>query len=212
MDSDVAVKIEQFFTSFPKRTYPKGQILVFADENPEHVFYLVSGKVRKYDVSYRGDEVITNLFKPPAFFPMAWAINRTPNRYFYKTETKTELHIVPADAAVEFLRENPDVLFDLLARVYRGTEGLEGKLVLLMSGTAKSRLVYEIVTECRRFGDTQKDGSCVLTLSEVDLAARTGLSRETVSREMQKLKESGSVHLRGKTITVSDVAALEGLA
>lgn len=209
MGSTVAQKVDKEFSKYPKRSYPKGQILVFADENPEYVFYITKGRVRKYDVSYRGDEVVVNVFKPPAFFPMSWAVNRSPNRYFYKTENDTELHVVPVDEALQFLKDNPDVALDLLSRIYRGMEGLLGRVVHLMSGSAKSRLLYELIIECRRTGVKNKDGSYTLDLSEVDLAARSGLSRETISREMHKLAADKLAGMAGKNIRVSSLEALE---
>lgn len=68
MADAIADKVHTELSRYPKRTYPKGQILVFADESPEYIFYIVKGHVRKYDVSYRGDEIVLNIFKPPAFF------------------------------------------------------------------------------------------------------------------------------------------------
>jgi CRP/FNR family transcriptional regulator, cyclic AMP receptor protein len=210
MSPDIADKVHEHFSSYPRREYPKGQILVFADESPDHIFYIVEGRVRKYDVSYRGDEVIINMFKPPAFFPMSWAVNRTPNSYFYKTETPVVLHAVPTDDALAFLKENPDVMLDLLSRLYRGLEGMYGRLVHLMSGTARSRLVYELIIECRRFGAEQPDGGYLLKINELDLAARSGLSRETVSREMSKLKDKKWVNITKSGIVVHDIAKLQG--
>lgn len=207
--SDVTDKIQRFFSKYPKHTYPKGQILVFAGEAPEHVFYLTKGRVRQYDLSYRGDEIIVNVFKPPAFFPMSWAINRTPNSFFFKTELETELHIIPPDDAVKFLEDNPDVTLDLLGRVYRGADGLLGRMVHLMSGTARSRLWYELIIECRRTGEQREDGTYILNLTETDLAARSGLSRETISREIHKLKKQGIVDIKNKSIIITDVAGLE---
>jgi CRP-like cAMP-binding protein len=209
MTDAITEKVHQALSKYPKRRYPKGHILVFADEDPEHIFYVIKGKVRKYDVSYRGEEVIVNIFKPLAFFPMSWAINRSPNHFFYKTEMETEVHIVPADDALEFLKANPDVTLDLLSRIYRGMDGLLGRVVHLMSGTAHSRLMYELIIESRRFGEKQPDGSLKLAVSEVDLAGRSGLSRETVSREMQKIKHRGWVQLDNNCIVVQDIAALE---
>ncbi len=205
---DISHKIHSYFSSFPKRTYPKGQIIVFADESPEHIFYIASGRVRKYDVSYRGDEVIVNIFKPPAFFPMSWAINKSANAFFYKTEVPTELHIVPAEAALTFLKDNPDVMLDLLSRLYRGMDGMLGRMVHLMSGSARSRLLYELIIECRRFGQEQPDKTIKLGINEVDLASRTGLSRETVSREITKLKDKHLIKLVSKAIYVEDVELL----
>jgi CRP-like cAMP-binding protein len=209
MPTDVSKKVNDYFSKYPKRNYPKGQILVFADESPQHIFYIINGQVRKYDVSYRGEEVIINIFHPPAFFPMSWAINQTPNKYFYKTETEVDLHIIPAADALQFLKENADVTFDLLARLYAGLEGMYGRMVHLMSGTARSRVIYELVIESRRFGSEQADGSHILDATEVDLAARSGLSRETVSREMSKLKTSNWIHVTAKHLVVPDIAILE---
>lgn len=211
MSSTVASKIDAFFAQYPLWKYPKGQILVFADENPEHIYHIVEGRIRKYDVSYRGDEIIINVFQPPAFFPMSWAINKTPNKYFYKTETDTQVHVVPAEDALDFLKQNPDVTLDLLGRLYKGLEGMYGRLVHLMSGTARSRLLYELIIECRRFGTVLPDGSYSLATSEVDLAARSGLSRETISREIHKLKKGGMVTVTKSSIEVKDIAQLEGI-
>jgi CRP/FNR family transcriptional regulator len=211
MNEAIAQTIHQFFAQYPKRTYPKGQIIVFADEDPEHIFYVESGKVRQYDTSYKGDEVVVNVFKPPAFFPMSSALNKTPNNFFYKTEEPTVLHVVPADEAVTFLKANPDVMLDLLSRLYRGMDGLLGRVVHLMSGTAKSRLMYDLIIECRRFGKAQPDGGFVLRASEQDIAARSGLTRETVSREMKKLKDKKLVEISKDGIKVIDLAALEKL-
>lgn len=209
MTSVINDKIDAAFSSYPKRTYPKGQILVFADENPEHIFYIVKGRVRKYDVSYRGEEVIVNIFQPPAFFPMSWAINKSPNKFFYKTEVDTELHVVPVDVALRFIKDNPDVMLDLLSRIYRGMDGLLGRVVHLMSGTAKSRLLYELIIETQRFGEPQPDGSYKLSSTESDLAARSGLTRETVSREMRKIKDSGWAELQNNVLIIKDLAAMQ---
>lgn len=212
MADSVTDKIHAAFSQYPKRSYPKGQILIFADETPEHIYYIIEGRVRKYDVSYRGDEIIVNIFQQPAFFPMSEAINHTHNSYFYKTEVATEVHIVPAADALQFLKDNPDVMLDLLSRIYRGMEGLLGRLVHLMSGSAKSRLLYELLVESRRFGTESDDATIALDINETDLAARAGMSRETVSREMKKIKAEGIVGVTSKGIIIKDLALLESKA
>jgi CRP-like cAMP-binding protein len=209
MTPDIAKKIDDFFSKYPKRSYPKGQILIFADEKPENIFYVTKGRVRMYDVSYRGEEVIVNIFKPPAFFPMSSAINKSDNQFFYKTDTDTELHIAPGEVVLTFIKDNPDVMLDLLSRLYRGMDGLLGRVVHLMAGTAKSRLLYELIVECRRFGEQQANGSYLLTMSERDLAARSGLTRETVNRELKKMKDQALIRFGNKGLIINDLAGIE---
>ncbi len=182
---------------------------MFADESPDYIFYLVSGRVRKYDILERGDEAVVNTFKPFAFFPMSWAINHTTNKYFYKTEAQTELHVVPTEVALDFVKANPDVMLDLLSRMYRGMDGVLGRSVHMMSGTAKTRLIYELIVECTRLGKTNPDGSYTLSTNDLDLPARSGLSRETISREIAKLKERDLVSITGKVMVVKDISVLK---
>lgn len=209
MDTSVEKTIEDFFSHYRTRKYAKGQILIFNGDTPEDMFQILSGRVKQYDVNYHGDEIILNVFKSPAFFPMSMAINKAPNPYTYEAETDIEIRQVPAQEVIVFLKENPDVLFDLLSRVYRGVDGLLAKMVHLMSGSAKARLMYELLVACRRFGTQQDDGSYVLAMHETDLGSRAGLSRETVSREMRKLEKEVLLSLTPGRICISDLSVFE---
>lgn len=209
MSGDVATSITDFFNNYRLRRYAKGQVLILNGDEAEYVYHLISGQVKQYDVTYRGEEIILNVFKPPAFFPMSLAINKTENSYIYEAETDIEVRQAPAEEVVEFIKNNPDVMYDLLSRVYRGTDGLIGRMAHLMASSAKSRLIYELIIGARRYGTTQADGSCLLSINEKDLGARAGLTRETVSREMSKLKKDGLIDLQGRSIVIKDLTALE---
>lgn len=211
MEANVTDKVKAFFENYPRRTYPKDQIIVFGGESPDKVFYIVSGKISQYDISYRGDEIVINVFKPPAFFPMTWAINQTPNPYFYKADEATVIRCAPPNEVVRFLQENPDVMFNLLSRLYRGIDGVLERMVHLMSSSARSRLIFELLTEYRRFGKKITPTSRSITLHESDLAARSGLARETISREMKHLKEKGIITLKDGALIINDVGKLKEL-
>lgn len=204
----VADAVEGFFSQYRVRRYAKGQILILNGDQTEYVYNIISGRVKQYDITYRGDEIILNTFKPPAFFPMSLAINNTPNPYTYEAETDIEVRQAPANEVVQFLLDNPMVMFDLLSRVYRGTDGLLARMAHLMASSAKGRLMFELLLACRRFG-TEEGSGYTLAMNESDLGARAGLSRETVSREMRKLEKDGLVQVKSGTVTINDLAAFE---
>lgn len=211
MNDDIRKKVELFFSTYPLVKYPKDQILIFPGESVEKVYFVASGRICQYDVSYRGDEVVVNTFKPFAFFPMAQAINGENSSFFYKTEAATELLVAPANDVVAFIKANPDVMYDLLSRLYRGVESVLNRTVHLMSGTAKSRLLFELIIECRRFGKVV-NGRQYIEISETSIAARSGLSRETVSREIKRLKDKGLVEVKSHRIYLNDLVELENQA
>lgn len=201
--------VKRFFDTYPAVKYGKGEILLRPDEKLEDVFYIVEGQIVEYDISPAGNEVVVNVFKPGAFFPMSIAINKNRNEYFFETATAVTARPAPADEVVDFIKDNPDVGFDLLSRVYRGTDGLIRRMAHLMGGKSKSRLVYELLNAAARFGEYTSDGQVRIPLSEKDIAKRSGLSRETVSRTMHGLKQLELVIVKPGSIFVPDVKKLE---
>jgi len=204
----VEKKIEAFFEGYRLKSFDKGHILINAGDEPAGIFHLVTGQVRQYDITDQGDKMVVNVFRPPAFFPMSWAVNKTPNQYFFETATAVTLRMAPPEDAVRFLMKNTDVTFDLLRRVYLGTDVLQRRMTHLMGGSAKTRILYELLLESRQFGQLQPNGAYIIAMRVSELATRTGLSRETVSRELGKIKGLGIKVGRGD-IEIKDLKNLE---
>ena len=209
MNTVIAKKVENFFSSYKSQTYSQGKILIFSGESSDYVYQILEGRVKHYDITEKGDEVILNVFKPPAFFPMSMALNGGESDYIYEAETAATVRKVPSKDVIEFLHQNPDVTLNLLSRVYRGVDGVLGRMVQLMSGSAQSRLIYELILHARRFGKSQQGKECVVEISEKELGAHAGLSRETVSREISKLKADGLIAVKRNGIEITQISKLE---
>lgn len=209
MKSVAANKVDNFFSQYPLRTYQKGQILIHAGDNPQYVFYIVKGKVRQYDISHKGDEVVVHVYDTNAFFPMMWVITGFENKYFFDVEEEVEVRVAPPESVVAFLRANPDVMYDLIGRVYTKVDRLLDKMTNLMTGSALRRVLYELTAECRRFGKKNDDGSYSIGLNENDIAARAGLSRETVNRELKKIAHENIVQVTRSGIVIKDCKKLQ---
>lgn len=209
MDDEVKQAVEEFFEAYPLRRYDKGHVLIHPKEPLKSVYYLIEGNVIEYDISSMGNEVIVNSFKPRAFFPMSMAINRTLNYYIFEASTPIVVREAPPQKVVEFLGNNPKVTFDLLGRVYHGTDGLLRRMAHLMGGNARSRLIFELLNAAYRFGSRESTGGNVVPLTEGDLAKRSGLSRETVNRTMHTLKGEGLVKSQRGSIAIISMTELE---
>lgn len=208
MNTEAKRTIINFFEQFPLQYTNKGEVLIRPEEPLASVFYIVSGSVIKYDISPSGNKVIVNEFKVGAFFPMAIAINESANYYSFEASSDAVLKVAPVPRVITFIKNEPKVLYDLLSRVYRGTDGLQRRMAHLMGGDATSRLLFELINTCRRFGEAIPEG-IEIPLSENDLAKRSGLSRETISRIMKKLKAKNLVQVRHGSIVVLDLKSLE---
>jgi CRP-like cAMP-binding protein len=209
MPTPIQDKIDTFFSKYPHHSYKRGQVLAYANDDIEHVYYLVTGEVRQYDVTPGGEIVIINIFKPGTFFPMANAINNTPNRYFLEAASSVEVHVAPPAEAVGFIKDNTDVMFDLLRRLYIGVEGVLQRVSHLLASSAGTRLVFEIYNATLRFGEKQQDESWKIKITQSELAHRTGLARETVNREFTKLKSIGLIESQGTMLIIPSLPKIE---
>ncbi len=201
-------EIQDFFADYRLQTVEKGKLLIRGGSEPDGVYFLAKGEVRQFDIAPTGDEIVVNVFKSPAFFPMSWAINGTPNRYFYGAYTDLKVRKAPAKVTVAFLHEHPDATFDLLSRVYRGVDGLLNRMVFLMQNSARKRVLFELWLSSQRFGTRNPNGSYNLEITESELATRSGLTRETVSREMRVIKQQGLVKMITGGMVVNGLDAL----
>ncbi len=201
-------KLRDFFTQYRQREYKKGEIIIRADDMPAGIFYLRKGAVKMYLISRNGDELVLNLFKPISFFPMSWAINGTDNEYYFEAMEDISIWLATKDKVTAFLRENPDVLYDLVSRLFRGIDGMLARMAYLMAGSAYTRLITELLITAKRFGVEDKDG-ITFKITEKDLSASAGMTRETVSREMKILKEKGLVTFQKNILLVHRIEDLE---
>lgn len=170
----------------------------------------MEGKIKKYSVNYKGDEIILTVFRPGSFVPISHAINQpVKNRFFYAADTDVVTRVAPTKDVVKMLKDNPDVMMALLHRINRGLGEFLDRSLSLMAGNALSRVAYEIYIEAQRFGTKQPSGAKFIDMNERAIAARTGLTRETVNREIRKLKEISAVKIEHRGILVTDFAKLE---
>lgn len=210
MVREVAQKVATFFSSYPLQDAKEGTILIQSHEEPTHIFFLEKGIVRSYWISPEGTEVTLNMFKPNTFFPISLAITPLKNIHFYQAATPITYRRAPKELVVQLLQEEPSIAFDLLQRVYRGMEGVWMHIETLITGNAHTKLLMCLHILAKRFG--QKENTTIVIpfkLSESDICMYAGISRETASRKLQKLKEEGIISLEKGLLHIKDMAYIE---
>jgi CRP-like cAMP-binding protein len=205
--NQVQKKVDQFFSLYPSKKIKKGALLITAHETaPSNIFFLKQGRVIQYGISVKGNQNVLNMFKPGAFFPMSAAITNSPNRYFFEASEDLTVTPVQVHEAATFLYNNPDIQLDLLQRLYIGVNGVLDRLNVLLCHDPKSMLISELNLEALRFGgDSTKKEQITLNLTQSQLADRTGLARETVSRHLSTFKQTKLITIKRGKITINNI-------
>jgi CRP/FNR family transcriptional regulator len=201
--------ISNFFKTYRLSRYAKGQIFLLEGEKADYIYYLVEGRVKIYTVSYRGDDVVLYIHKPPDVFPVSNLLNQTMSDYIYEADSETVVRRAPMHEMKKLIESQPAVAFGLLKQAHEHISYFLEKQAALMDGSAKRKLMYELVAQYRRFHTDSTNDEYLLDIHEKELAARTGLSRETVNREIRKLKRENLIALIHHRIVIPSITGLE---
>ena len=211
--SDIVIKkLDAFFSKYPVREYKKGDVIIQAGEEPEGIYYIREGNVRSYWISEEGSEITLNMYKPHIFIPMSWAIAGIENTHYYEAMNDVKLSLAPKDVFLDFLKNEPEIIYDLLKRIYVGMHGLWTHLESLAAGNSYMKLINSLVILARRFGKEEKLTMTIqLKMNERNISNYAGMSRETASRELQKLKKNNLVSFQKGIFIIKDIHKLENM-
>jgi CRP-like cAMP-binding protein len=178
---------------FPKvtiRSYRKGQIVCYEGDRPQHIFFVVKGHVRYYDIDDEGNEKILHIIGPGNLFPMLYAFNVTEEvSGFYASLDNVEMVAVPL---AEFNNAvATDISFSNALTQWFLTEinQLVYRISSLQKTDARDKVLYAIRYLATDYG--HKSGTWQqldFPVTQQFLADLTGLARETVSSTMHELE------------------------
>lgn len=203
-------KLVSFFKKFKALEYNRGDIILRADDIPSGVFCLKKGCVRLYSISKDGEELTLMIFQSGNIFPLMWTINNTQNNYYLEAMTQVELYRSPKDKFLEYIKINPDVMFELFKRALARFGGVLERMEYLAFGDAYAKIASILTILANRFGEKKdKDILIQVPLIHKDIAMLVGVTRETASIELGKLEKKGIIAHKGKTIIIKDIKKLK---
>jgi len=204
-------EIDEFFQPFTHLVYKKGERILRENETPSGVFYLKKGIVRSYFISEEGNELTIIMREPGTIFPLRWALAEQPNIYNYQAMKDSEILRAPAEAFKKFVKNDLEVMNAVNNQLINDFNALAYRLQHIVFGNAYSKVASVVLTAAKRFGTSNKANKSVtvdVPLTHQQIAESAGVTRETASLEMKKLKTDKIINYSGRTLTVIDMEQL----
>lgn len=181
-----------FLERHPFHSFKKREIIVFQGEAPRQAFIIKSGTVKAYNLSVSGDEKPVAFYQADSAFPAPWIYGKTASStYYYEAFTpEVEVYTIDRHEFVDFIKKRPELLYQELQRLLADQLGGSMRLNALQNSRARDKLIYTLHYLALSHGKAAGQGNIELTLdvTHQDLANLTGLTRETVATELNKLK------------------------
>lgn len=201
-------KLTDFFMQSKPLLFRRRERIIHPQDYNLFVFYLKQGFVRFYLVSEEGFELTLHIFTPTSFFPVVGISEESD--YYFESLTPAEVYRVQRDRFNYFINDHPTEGLEVLKKSIFLYEQVLKKFSYKSFGSAYQQVILAILDLGLIFdsGDS-KTKMINYWFTHQDLASLTGLSRERVSLEVQKLIKKGLISYQGHFIVVKNTKELE---
>ena len=199
------------------KQYKRGQVIM-SDEMPVNFFCnVISGVIKLNKTSEDGRQSIVGLLFPPDFLGRLFSKN---NVYFAEAVTDVELCCFPHKEFEQLTRKYENLEHSLFEHTLDELDCAREWMFLLGRRTAEEKVANLLLLIAKRAAMVgcnhampHADATFELPLSRADIADYLGLTIETVSRQMTKLKKSEIIDLTDQRhVSIKDIAVLEAVA
>jgi len=188
-----------------KKKYSKGEVIFNPGEKGEHFFILKSGKVKIFKTA-KGKEQIIKIFNRPALFGEAASFTGKNFPAWAEAIEDSEIMIIPRDKFLELLKEDPEIGMNLLSVMAQRLIHLTNVIESLSLKNALSKVATYILRKSEEIDKIEIPFSTSMASMEL------GLTKETVSRMLGKLKDLGIIEKTKNRVKIKNVKALKNLA
>lgn len=198
--------------SSSKHRAEAGRELVGDAEEVEAYSNVLSGVVKLSKTLSDGRQQIVGLQFAPDFLGRPF---RRESTVTAEAATGVDLCSFPRSALERMMAEAPDLEHRLLHQTLKELDQARDWMVMLGRKTAAERLASFLLMIARNIDPTSDQPRVTfdLPLSRADIADFLGLTIETVSRQLTRLRTDGVVRIENsRRVTIADVAKLECLA
>jgi CRP/FNR family cyclic AMP-dependent transcriptional regulator len=180
------------------RAFRKHVIVVNEGDDTNSLYVILSGRVKVFITGEDGREVVLNSMSVGEYFGEL-VLDGGPRAASVMTLEASRLFVIPQDDVEGLLTENALFARDLLIKVIEKTRSLTAKVRDLALKDVYGRFVRFIEDNA-----IEHDGvhSVPERLTQSDIAARIGGSREMVSRIVRDLTQGGYISVEAKRIRV----------
>ena len=197
--------LSNFVRQYPLKSFKKNETIIFQDDQPTTVYYITSGFVKGYDIDSQGSEQILWLGTSGDFFPAIWAFQLTPNvPYFFSAFTDVETHAIPRLVFKEFIDTNHQALIEVTGNLATRLNDTYRHLNAAEKAKTDEKIAHGLYYLARRFANIAGGTATKISLplTHQDIASLVGLTRETVTQELKKLKDHGFVFYDKNEFTI----------
>lgn len=201
-------------TLIRKRKFKKGQVLIHEGDKSEALYFIHYGNIKLSKITIEGKEQILNLMSHGDFFGELNVLQNVPSNFSAYALEDTEVCMILRKDFEMVIQMYPNISVKLLHAMTERLAHAENLLQTLATKDAEIRLVNLILDLSEKFGRKTESGLEIqLPMTREEMANYIGVTRETISRKLNKFEDNGYIRANGnKSLHIIELEKLRDLA
>lgn len=187
----------------------KHERLYWQGDTPQAFYHVVSGHVRRAVSSPAGDEWVIDIFSAGQHFSLVELFSGTPYLSFAEAVEPTQILRIGKIGLLHAVAANTTLATRLLAAIAQHQASFERDVAACFFHSGCRRLLDYLMRTAGPRLDPLGDTELELPVSKRLIAARIGMSAESLSRAFRELSDAGFIRVRGRKIVLLEKLASE---
>ncbi len=207
-DDDLVVEA---FRAGKQVKYKRGDVISQPTDPQGTVYFVSEGFVKVYSINNRDEQYVHLVYDIGELFPLVWLVNEGQRNVYYKAVTNCTIYELEKSVITARAKVDPAFSYCLLQRVTEQFRVYADRVDNLEYKYASERLAYCLLFLAGRFGVKQPNGDILLKapITHQVLGSTINLSRESVTRELDKLIKKNLIEYQDRLILIKDAAQLK---
>ncbi len=215
---------EGFFCDLPKPVmaafqrvkftlvHPAGATLFVEGQVCRGIYILCKGRVKVSASSRDGQTMILKVAQPGEILGLSATVSGIPYETTAETGQPCQLNFVKRDDFLKFLTEHGDVCMQAAIYMSRECQHAYQQLRSFTMSTATERIARLMLEWSQDDSGTATAHRIKVALTHDEIAQIIAMSRETVTRTLATFRKRRIAELRGSTLLIQNMSAIEKLA
>lgn len=197
--------LEVFAPMIRHETVAKHTIIQTPDTAENKLYFVKEGAVRIYDMDEEGRTFTVSLLGPYSTYGAIRSFSLGTENVYVETIADVYLCSMTEEQFHELLQSHPDIAVHAMEMLSKRLQERERLLQMIATGSVKQQITHLLVSMADTYGKKEKVFVDIpIPLSHQEIANMLGVTRESVSTNMRRLKSEGMIRNSGrKTIQVN---------
>jgi len=195
------------------RRFDAGTTVFREGDHGAFVYAVVDGQVKLTVATRAGRDVLVAMKRPGDAFGELAAIDGRPRSATATATRATVLAALDGSAFLEVLERRPPAAIELLRQLAAYLRSANERVSASAADDTVTRAARQVLELAHRYAEHHSASTGVeLSITQDELAAWIGTTRESAARALAKFRDAGCVSTRRGQVVITDIGKLQGFA